>query len=1307
MSVRGSATRKGKRTAVVLFSRTVGGVAIDSLLRKLPGLLLTTLASTLAPHAAAGQALHLVTVEAATPDSVTAERAARVAVSADGRFVAFCSSATPGKLVPGKDVPVGATGTSNVYVRDIAAGTTEILTLSFTAQSVTSNGACAADVQITPDGRYVAFKSTATNLLDTPWSYTAGNSSGWVFDRQTRALSLVDVAVRPFTAGGVREMVMSENGRFVAFSSAASGSLTELVANFIDDNGPLLDLYVRDLQSGTTRLVSRQSTNLKRGAPAGVETTTGERPGVFSADGNSLLFAASFAELIANGSASRNLYVYRWANDAIALVSARNGESNVVAGVTVDVAAAPAEPSFSITADGNFAAFAASTTQTELTDERTGGHRNVYVRDLRGASAQTTLVSMTTSGLGGNGDSTHPIISRNGAIVAFESLATDLDTSFTDAGSFTDIFARPMAGPNRSGPVEWVTRDAVLPQGGNQSATLEDVGKDGRHVAWRSAATNFVQVSTVSDSNNADDVFVRDRATGVVSIKSVIPIGSPATANGPSGSSSLLAGGQAAFFSAATDLLVTPPTVGTNIFAPLPGFANLSVTSVDGPDPALVGQQVVYTFTVANAGPAPATEVLLDVPVPDGATFNDAEGGVTPLPGPTGGVVRFNLGPLAVGQTVTRTMSVTYGAARVATMTATVTATQSDPVPSNNSVIQSTVITAQPPKAITGTIRDAGGAGLPDVVVTVTGSAFDTVTTAADGTYRIGNLPAGGSFTVTPSATGYAFTPPSALFVNVTTDRLADFTAACTPAISGLVRDPLDGALAGVTVTLSGAGSATAVTDVNGRYVFSGVSTGQSYTITPGRAGFTFEPASAPAATSACGTTPATFVATSGAYTRYFAEGATSTFFETTVALLNASAATAHTTLTFQTGKGEVIVHGVTLGGFERASIDPRTIPGLEAAEFSTVVSSDQPVVADRTMHWDASGYGSHAETSIAEPRTSWYLAEGATTGGFQLFYLLQNPADEAAEVAVTYLLPEPARPFTKTYTVQPRSRFNIWVNIDDPRLAHAEVSAVFGSSVPIIVERAMYLDRPGQMWAAGHEAAAVPGPAMQWFFAEGATGPYFDLFYLIANPGSTAAAIDARYLLPDGTVLTKQYTVPALSRFNVWADLETFVGLPGHPLGDTAVSATFTSANGVGFVAERAMWWPGDGTQWFEGHDSAGAVLSGTKWGLADGEVGGPHGTETYILIANTSNSDGTVRVTIVYEGGRPSELTLPIKANSRTNVAVGVEVPEAANRRFGAVVESIGPNPVQIAVERAMYNDAGGVRWAAGSNNLGTRLR
>ncbi len=675
---------------------------------------------------------------------------------------------------------------------------------------------------------------------------------------------------------------------------------------------------------------------------------------------------------------------------------------------------------------------------------------------------------------------------------------------------------------------------------------------------------------------------------------------------------------------------------------------------------------------------------------------------------PSGGVVRFDLGTLDAGLTATRTITVTYGSTRLATVTATVSATQSDPDPSNNEAGQTTDVAAAIARpSITGLVRGPAGVGLPEVTVTLAGSAFATTTTAANGSYVLANLPPGGSFTVTPSATGYAFSPASTSLADVTTDQVADFTATCAPAISGLVRDRLDGALAGVTVTLAGEVGGTAVTDVNGRYTFSHVSPGQSLTITPSRAGFTFEPASVLVTTANCGTTPPRFLAASGSYTRYFAEGATGAFFDTTLALLNASGTPTTVRLTFQTADRDDIVHVVPLGAMARATVDPKTITGLATAEFSTVVSSDQPVIADRTMRWDASGYGSHAETSIAAPRSSWYLAEGATTGGFQLFYLIQNPNVAAADVEVTYLLPAPAPPIIKVYSVPGRSRQNIWVNVEDARLARAEVSAVFASSLPVIVERAMYLDARGQLFAAGHEAAAVPGPGLQWFFAEGATGGYFDLFYLIANPGSTAAVIDGRYLLPSGDVLTKQYTVAPQSRFGIWADHETFPGRPGLPLGNTAVSATFTSANGVGFVAERAMWWPGDAAQWFEGHDSAGAQMSGTKWGVADGEVGGRLGTETYLLIANTSNADGTVLVTIVFEDGSSSILTRTVKANSRTNVAVGVEVPAAANRRFGAVIESLGSNPVQIVVERAMYNDAGGVAWAAGSNNLATRLR
>ncbi len=56
-------------------------------------------------------------------------------------------------------------------------------------------------------------------------------------------------------------------------------------------------------------------------------------------------------------------------------------------------------------------------------------------------------------------------------------------------------------------------------------------------------------------------------------------------------------------------------------------------------------------------------------------------------------------------------------------------------------------------------------------------------------------------------------------------------------------------------------------------------------------------------------------------------------------------------------------------------------------------------------------------------------------------------------------------------------------------------------NSVPIIVERAMYFDANNQLFGAGHASAALANPSTSWFFAEGATGPFFNMYLLIANP--------------------------------------------------------------------------------------------------------------------------------------------------------------------------------------------------------------
>lgn len=165
-------------------------------------------------------------------------------------------------------------------------------------------------------------------------------------------------------------------------------------------------------------------------------------------------------------------------------------------------------------------------------------------------------------------------------------------------------------------------------------------------------------------------------------------------------------------------------------------------------------------------------------------------------------------------------------------------------------------------------------------------------------------------------------------------------------------------------------------------------------------------------------------------------------------------------------------------------------------------------------MSWDATGYGAHAETAVTTPSTTWYLAEGATIGGFSLFYLLQNPAASQTTVRVRYLRAAGV-PLQKDYVLQPRSRTNIWVNVEEfpglgRALANAEFSAVVESldNTPIIVERAMYRSNQGRIFNAGHESTGVATPSTTWFLAEGRTGALFDLFVLIANPTNTDAQV-------------------------------------------------------------------------------------------------------------------------------------------------------------------------------------------------------
>jgi len=114
--------------------------------------------------------------------------------------------------------------------------------------------------------------------------------------------------------------------------------------------------------------------------------------------------------------------------------------------------------------------------------------------------------------------------------------------------------------------------------------------------------------------------------------------------------------------------------------------------------------------------------------------------------------------------------------------------------------------------------------------------------------------------------------------------------------------------------------------------------------------------------------------------------------------------------------------------------------------------------------------------------------------------------------------------------------------------------------------------------------------------------------------------------------------------------------------------------------LADRSgRCWSFDGGPWIEAHNSLGVTAAATRWGLAEGRAGGPENYQTYILLANAGTAPTAVTLQFLGDGLTPAPATT-----------------------FGTVVTADQP----IVVERAMYWDANGQTWAAGTNATASKL-
>lgn len=389
-----------------------------------------------------------------------------VAISADGRYVAFASGAS--NLVSGD-----TNETDDIFVYD--RQTAQMSRVSVASGGVEANGGSQSPA-ISSDGRYVAFVSDASNLVPND---TNGFTDVFVHDRQTGTTTRASVA-SDGTEGNDNvveyEIGISGDGRYVVFYSYASNLVN-------DDTNGFIDVFVHDNQTGETSRVSVSS--------SGEQANANCMNPAISGDGRYVAFH-SLANNLVSGDTNETYDVF--------LRDLQTGTTTLVSVNSSGQQANGGGKEPSISGDGRYVVFLSKSNNlapgTEDYDEL------VYLHDRQ--SGQTRLVSVYTGGnIMTTGFITDPAISGNGRFVTF---------SFYDKGDndgITRIWVRDLATS--------VSREVAH---GNASSFAPAIAADGSVVAFWSDATNLVS----GDTNDASDVFVYEVVVSATTAPSVVSV---------------------------------------------------------------------------------------------------------------------------------------------------------------------------------------------------------------------------------------------------------------------------------------------------------------------------------------------------------------------------------------------------------------------------------------------------------------------------------------------------------------------------------------------------------------------------------------------------------------------------------------------------------------------------------------------------------------------------------------------------------------------------------------------------------------
>jgi hypothetical protein len=166
---------------------------------------------------------------------------------------------------------------------------------------------------------------------------------------------------------------------------------------------------------------------------------------------------------------------------------------------------------------------------------------------------------------------------------------------------------------------------------------------------------------------------------------------------------------------------------------------------------------------------------------------------------------------------------------------------------------------------------------------------------------------------------------------------------------------------------------------------------------------------------------------------------------------------------------------------------------------LTRTTSSPHTARASTPAGTDASLHSSGGE-AVGQTRLKWQFAEGAQ-GFFHTFLMVLNPNAAATTATVTFLLEGGGGQVVRDFPMAPMSRLVVDAG-SLPEIAFSSFGIVVEATQPIVAERAMYFgDTPSSLLAGGHVSVGAPDASRSWFFAEGATGSFFDTFMLVGNP--------------------------------------------------------------------------------------------------------------------------------------------------------------------------------------------------------------